>query len=78
LGDTEVAQLGVRSGVTATWYLSTLYWELKNGDQLMVILKSSPTAEQAREKEVKGAGGGGPRIYTACELVQTCPINSVD
>jgi hypothetical protein len=34
-----------------------LNWELKDGDQLMVILKSSPT-ELAKEQEIKGAGGG--------------------
>jgi hypothetical protein len=75
LGDTELAQLGVGSGVTATWYLSTLYWELKDGDQLRVILKSSPT-DRAREQEVKGAGGG-PRIYTTGTNFHHVPTISV-
>jgi hypothetical protein len=56
LVNTEPVQLGVGSGVTATWYLSTLYWELKDVSQLMVILKS--LTERVRKQEVKGAGGG--------------------
>jgi hypothetical protein len=64
LGDTEPEQLGVRSGVTATWYLSTLYWELKEEFQLIVMFMSSPT-EWERMQEVRGAGGG-PKMNTTC------------
>jgi hypothetical protein len=62
LGGTEPEQFDVGSGVIATWYLSTLYWELKDGDQLMVILKFPPT-ELIRREEAEGSGGG-PEIST--------------
>jgi hypothetical protein len=64
LGDTEREQLGVRSGVTATWYLSTLYWELKDEFQLRVIFKFSPT-ELAREQELNRMGEGGVPVSKA-------------